>query len=112
MKEQITDLLGGFLEKHKDYAIEIYISNGISDSRVARLFVTNDRNFEAKEKQFWLSWQHGEINTSDITFPYAEISDCYIGYLEPDMKNLFQADIIIAMKNGMKYQFQCVGIHG
>lgn len=25
---------------------------------------------------------------------------------------LFQEDIIVAMKNGMKYQFQCVGIPG
>ena len=46
MKEQVTNLLGGFLEKHKDY-----LCNGISDSRVARLFVTSNRKFEVKESK-------------------------------------------------------------
>lgn len=111
MKEQVTNLLGGFLEKHKNYAIEIYISNGISDSRVARLFVTSNRKFEVKESKCIVEWQFGEIDSNDITFPYDEILDCYVGYLEPDMRTmLFQEDIIVAMKNGMKYQFQCVGI--
>ncbi len=112
MKEQITDLLCGFLEKHKDYAIEVYVKNGITDKNIVRLFVPSNRKFEVKENQSILKWQFGEIDSSGITFPYDEILDCYVGYLEPDMRALFQADIIVAMKNGMKYQFQCVGMPG
>ncbi len=112
MKEQITELLGGFLEQYKDYAVEVYVKNGISDNNIARLFIPCNRKYEAKEAMCIVKWEGKETYTSEITFPYDEIFDCYVGYLEPDTRNYFDGDIIVAMKNGMKYQFQCVGMPG
>lgn len=84
MKEQITDLLGGFLEQYKDYAVEVYVKNGISDNN--------------KESKCIVEWESKETCTSEITFPYNEILDCYVGYLEPDIQNYFGGDTIVAMK--------------
>lgn len=84
MKEQITDLLGGFLEQYKDYAVEVYVKNGISDNN--------------KESKCIVEWESKETCTSEITFPYNEILDCYVGYLEPDTQNYFGGDTIVAMK--------------
>lgn len=40
MKEKVESTLGGFLEKNKDYAVDLYI---ITNSRIGKLFITEDR---------------------------------------------------------------------
>ena len=33
MKEKVESILGGFLDRNKDYAVELYINNAVADSR-------------------------------------------------------------------------------
>lgn len=38
MKEKVESILGGFLERNKDYAVGGYISNGVSGNSISSFF--------------------------------------------------------------------------
>lgn len=50
MKEKVENILGGFLDRNKDYAIEFYINNAVTNSNMGKIFITSGRIYETNEK--------------------------------------------------------------
>lgn len=109
MKENVNGVLGEFINKNKDYVIEVYICDGVSDSIIGRIFVSLDRSFATKEDECVLEWDTGNSLFNRFTFQYDDIMACFEEWCEPDMKNIGQT-VVIILKNGTKYCFECVGI--
>ena len=49
MREKVENVLGGFLERNKDYAIGGNISNGISGNPISDFWMTIDRQYGPNE---------------------------------------------------------------
>ncbi len=54
IKENVDKNLGEFLDRNKDYAVELYINNAVTNSRIGQIFITSDRIYEADDKKFIL----------------------------------------------------------
>ena len=104
MKEKVKNILIGFMERNKDYAINIYVRNGVTDNTIMKLLIPTNRNVQADEKKYLLKWEIDDIQCNDVSLPYEEIMDCYE---ETDEYN--QQIVIVIMKNGMKIEFECCG---
>ena len=104
MKVQVKNILAGFLERNKDYAIHVYIRNGITGNFMIRLLIPVDRNVQAEDKKYLIKWKVGDVECNDLSLPYEEIMDCYE---ERDEYN--QQIVVVIMKNGMKFEFECCG---
>lgn len=109
MKETVNGVVGEFFNNHKDYAIEIYIFDGVTDNIIGSIFVTLDRSFATKEDECILEWDTDNIVSNRFTFQYDDIMACFEEWYEPDMKNRDQT-VVIILKNGTKYCFECVGM--
>lgn len=49
IKENVDKNLGEFLDRNKDYAVELYINNAVTNSRIGQIFITSDRIYEADD---------------------------------------------------------------
>ena len=106
MKERVDKILGGFLERNKEYAISGNISNGISDNPISDFWITIDRRYGSNESVLYLKSNIGDIKSViHILVPYDEVLDCYE---EKDEYN--QQMVHVILKNGMKIDFECVGL--
>lgn len=106
MKEKVEGILGGFLERNKDYAISGKISNGISGNPISDFWMTIDRQYGLNESVLYLKSNIGEIKSfNHILIPYDEVLDCYE---ERDEYN--QQTVNVILKNGMTIYFECVGM--
>lgn len=43
MKERVDKILGDFLKRDRNYAVEVYINNAVTNKRVGQMFITMDR---------------------------------------------------------------------
>ena len=106
MKAKVDSILGGFLERNKDYAISGNISNGISANPIWAAWMTIDRQYGTNESVLYLKSNIGEIKSvNHISIPYDEVMDCYE---ERDEYN--QQMVYVILKNGMRIDFECVGM--
>lgn len=103
LKEKVENILGGFLERNKNYVVHVYLYTR-SKSLISRLTVPIDRNSVQEEKRFLLKWNSGVVEHNDLKLPYGEIMDCYE---ERDEYN--QQTVGVILHNGMKIEFECCG---
>lgn len=103
MKEKVETILGGFLKRNKDYSVNIYVRNGITNNHMALLLLPIERVIKAEESKFILEWDAAQFNNFSLL--YNEILDCY---KERDKYNSQMVHVI--MKNGVKVEFECVGL--
>lgn len=106
VKEKVDNILGGFSDRNREYSISGYIRNGVGGSTIADFLIPIDRKIESNERKIFLrSGMDGVKNVNDITIPYNEVLDCYE---ERDEYN--QQMVYVILKNGMRIDFECVGI--
>lgn len=106
MKEKVDSILGGFLERNKDYVISGNIRNGISGNPISDFWMTIDRQYGTSESVLYLKSNIGEIKSvNHVMIPYDEVLDCYE---ERDEYN--QQMVYVILKNGMRIDFECVGM--
>ena len=104
IKEKVENMLYAFLEWNSDYAIHVYIRNGITDNIIIKLLIPVDRNVQAEGKNYSVQWKINGLNGNELSLPYDEVMDCYE---ETDEYN--QQIVVVIMKNGMKFEFECCG---
>ena len=112
MKEKVENILGGFLERNKDYAVELYINNAVANSNMGKIFITSDRIGETNDKRLTLKWSKDEnydVRYNDFSIPYNEIMACYEEVDKDDNLKISETAIVI-LKNGMEFSFGCVGM--
>ena len=106
MREKIESILGGFLERNKNYAISGNISNGVSGNPISDFLFPIDRQYGSTERVFYLKGNVGSIKSVNrVSIPYDEVLDCYE---ERDEYN--QQMVYVILKNGIRIDFECVGI--
>lgn len=112
MKEKVENILGGFLERNKDYAVELYINNAVTNSRIGQIFITSDRICEAGDKEFTLKWNKDEncdVRYNNFSVPYDEIMKCY-ETVEKEDKLKISETVVVILKNGMEFDIECCGM--
>ncbi len=106
MKEKLVNILGGFLERNKEYAISGNISNGINGNPISNFLMAIDREYGSNESVLYLKSNIGDIkNVNHILVPYDEVLDCYE---ERDKYN--QQIVRVIFKNGIIIDFECFGM--
>lgn len=112
MKEKTANILGGFLDRNKDYAVELCINNAVTNSRIGHIFITSDRIYETNDKKITLKWHKDEnydVRYNDFSVPYDEIMKCYKTVEKEDKLKIAEA-VIVILKNGMEFDFVCSGM--
>ena len=112
MKEKVEIILGGFLDRNKGYAVELYINNAVANSNMGKIFITSDRIYETNDKRLTLKWSKDEnydVRYNDFSIPYNEIMACYEEVDKDDKLKISETAIVI-LKNGMEFSFGCVGM--
>ncbi len=54
MKEKLVNILGGFLERNKEYAFSGNISNGINGNPISNFLMAIDREYGSNESVLYL----------------------------------------------------------
>lgn len=112
MKEKVENILGGFLDRNKDYAIEFYINNAVTNSNMGKIFITSGRIYETNEKKLTLKWNKDEnydVRYNDFSIPYDEVMSCYKEIDKNDNLKISETAVVI-LKNGMEFNFECIGV--
>lgn len=112
MKEKVESILGGFLERNREYAIELYINNAVTNSNIGKIFIASDRIYSADDKKFTLKWDKDEnydVRYNDFSIPYDEIMACYEEIDKDDNLKISETAVVI-LKNGMELDFGCIGM--
>lgn len=104
IKEKTENILGGFLERNKDYAIHAYIKNGVTGNIIIRLLITTDRIVKPEKEKYLIEWSTKAVQGSSFSLLYDEIMDCYGDRDEYNIQT-----VVVILKNGMKVEFECVG---
>lgn len=112
IKEKMLKTLDEFLNRNKNYAIEAYISNGMTDSNIGQIIIPTDRIYNEKDKKFMIEWNkdvNSNVRYNNLSFPYDEVMACYEEVDSYDELKISESAIVI-LKNGMKIDFECVGM--
>lgn len=112
IKEKVENILGGFLERNKEYAIELYINNAITNNRIGKLFITADRIYKADDEKLTLKWNKDanyDVRYNDFSFLYDEIMACYEEVDKDDNLKISET-VVVVLKNGMEFDFECCGM--
>lgn len=112
MKEKIANILSGFLNRNKDYAVELCVSNAVTNSRIGKIFIPSDRIYNSDNKKFTLKWNKDEnydVRYNDFSIPYDEVMSCYEEIDKNDNLKISETAVVI-LKNGMEFNFGCVGL--
>ena len=112
MKEKIANILSGFLNRNKDYAVELCISNAVTNSRIGQIFITSDRIYETNDKKITLKWNKDEnynVRYNNCSVPFDEVMKCY-KTVEKEDKLKIAETVIVILKNGMEFEFVCSGM--
>ena len=107
MKEKVDNILGGFFDRNKDYAVELYLRNAVINSSMGKILITSDRIYNADDNKFKLEWNKDEnydVRYNEFSILYDEVMACYE---ERDEYN--QQMVHVILKNGMTIYFECVG---
>lgn len=112
MKEKVESTLGGFLERNKEYAVELYINNAVTNSNIGKNLIASDRIYKADDEKLILKWnkdQNYDVRYNDFSILYDEIMSCYE---EIDGENNLKISetVVIILKNGMEFNFCCIGM--
>lgn len=106
VKEKVIKTLNEFLERNKEYIVEAYISNPVTNHIIGRMYVATDRTFKTDDKGFTLEWNISDnINFNKFSLQYDEIIACYE---EADEYN--QQIVHVILRNGIIIEFECVGM--
>ena len=105
MEEKVIKTLGGFLERNKDYAITVYIRNGISGNKISDFWMTIDRQYKLNESALYLESNRDITSANNVSIPYDEVLDCY-----EEIDEYNQQMVYVILKNGLKIDFECVGM--
>ena len=107
VKEKVIKILGDFLERNKEYIVEAYISNPVTNHIIGRMYVATDRTFKTDDKGFTLEWDNKkDITYNNLSIPYNEILACYDETDEYDQQMIF-----IILKCGISVDFGCCGMN-
>lgn len=112
MKEKAESILGGFLERNKEYAVELYINNAVANSNIGKIFIASDRIYSADDKKFTLKWNKDEnydVRYNGFSIPYDEIMTCY-EEVDKDNNLIISETAVVIFKNGMEFSFNCIGM--
>ena len=106
MKERVDKILGDFLQRNRNYAIEVYINNAVTSNRMGQMLITMDRTVKADDDKFRIKWNiDQDINFNEFSFAYDEILVCHD---KADEDN--QQIVYVIFKNGMEFIFECIGM--
>lgn len=106
VKEKIIKTLGEFLDRNKEYIVEAYISNPVTNHIIGRMYVATDRTFKTDDKGFTLEWDNKQnIPYNDLSISYDDILACYDETDEYDQQMVF-----VLLKCGVSIDFGCVGL--
>lgn len=112
MREKIENILGGFLERNKDYAVELYINNAVTNSNIGKIFIVSDRIYNSDNKKFTLKWnkdKNYDVRYNDFSILYDEIMACY-EEVDKDNNLKISETAVVIFKNGMEFSFECCGM--
>lgn len=105
-REKTDDTINDFLDRNKDYAVEVYLRSTEADTIISRLLVPSDRNYDRNGYDgncFRLSW--GENCCNDLTIPYDDVIGCY-----KETDEYGSQTIHVSMKYGLVIDFECSGM--
>lgn len=112
MKERVENILGGFFERNKKYAIELYINNAVANSNIGKIFIVSDSIYSADDKKFTLKWNKDEnydVRYNNFSIPYDEVMACY-EEADKDGNLIISETAVVIFKNGMEFSFCCIGM--
>ena len=112
VKEKITKALGDFLNRNKNYAVELYISNAVTKKVIGKIFIASDRVYNADDKKFTVEWDKDasyDVRYNNFSVPYEEIMKWY-EEVEKEDKLKITETVVVILKNGMEFDFCCNGI--
>lgn len=105
VREKVIKTLGGFLERNKEYIIDAYISNPVTNHIIGRMYVATDRAFKTDDRGFTLEWDNKQdIVFNNLSIPYDDILACYNEVDEYDQEMIF-----VILKCGVSIDFGCCG---
>ncbi len=102
---KVETIIEKFLERNKGYIIEIYIINAVNDAVMSLLYIPIERNVDKDEGGITITWESSNIDCNHCSLLYDEIMDCYEELIEPTFQS-----VSAILKNGIKIQFECIGI--
>ena len=106
MKEKVIKTLGEFLERNKEYTVEVYISNLSTNSIIGKMYITDDPTFKTDDKKVVLEWDNRhDIMLNNISISYDEILACY-----DEVDEYEQQMVFVILKCGVSIDFGCCGI--
>ena len=112
MRERVENILGEFLERNKDYAVKLYINNAVTNSNIGKIIITSDRIYNTDDTKFTLKWNKDEnydVRYDDFSSPYDEVMAYYEEIDKNDNLKISET-IVVILKNGMKFSFECIGM--
>ena len=105
--EKIIKTLGEFLDRNKEYIVEAYISNPVTNHIIGRMYVATDRTFKTDDKGFTLEWDNKQdIAYNNLSVLYDDILACYDETDEYDQQMIF-----VILKCGISIDFGCCGMN-
>ena len=106
VKEKVIKTLGEFLDRNKEYIVEVYISNPVTKHIIGKMYAATDRVFKTDDKGFTLEWDNRQgIVFNNFSVPYDEILACYDETDKYDQQMIF-----VILKCGVSIDFGCCGI--
>lgn len=111
-KKRVENILGEFLERNKEYVIELCINNAITNSNIGKLFIASDRIYNADDKRLTLKWNKDEnydVRYNELSIPYDEVMACY-EEADKDDNLIISETAVVIFKNGMEFSFCCIGM--
>lgn len=112
MKEKVDSILGSFLDRNKEYIVEAYINNGMTDSNIGRIIILTDRIYNAKDKKFMIEWDkdvNSNVRYNNFSLTYEEVMACYEETYKHKNLKIYES-VVVILKNGIKIDFECVGM--
>ena len=105
-KEKVEKCMKEFLLRNKDYAIEVYIRDNMTDNIIGQILIMPERIFKMDNEKCSLEWDTDcNVKFNRFTIIYEEIMACY-----EEIDEYNQQSVYMILKNGMSIEFECVGL--
>lgn len=106
IKEKVIKTLSEFLERNKEYTIEVYMSNLSTNSILGRMYITDEYSFKKDDKKVTLEWNsRRDITLNNISIAYDEVLACY-----DEEDEYGQQMVFVILKCGVSIDFGCCGL--
>lgn len=112
MRNKVEKILVGFLKKNKDYAVELYINNAVTNSNIGEIFITSDWIYETDDNKLTLKWNKAinyDVRYNKFSILYDEVMACY-EEIHKDNNIKISETVVVILKNGMEFNFECCGL--